>query len=211
MKNAYALLGVLFLVVFGGAYVLIDRSSNPEMDTMPHTDTEQRTEDSLEASNTPFMLTLTSPVFENGGTIPSKYTCDGDGINPGLNIASPPAGTKSFVLLMDDPDIPDEIKNTRGIEKFDHWVLYNIPPETNVIEAGTPAGEEGLNSRGDAKYTGPCPPKEYEPTEHRYIFRLYALDTVLNFESAPALDDVKGAMEGHVLQETELIGMYERQ
>ena len=155
-------------------------------------------------------FSLTSSAFVNGGLIPSLYTCDGDNIPPPLTIAHAPAGTRSFVLVMDDPDIPQAVKDTRGINKFDHWALYNIPADTVEIHAATDArgGENGL---GELHYTGPCPPPQYEPTEHRYYFRLYALSGTLSFIKAPTLDELETAATGMMLEKAELMGRYHRQ
>jgi len=184
--------------VFAGAFLAFEKVHAPASEEA--------------ANNTHSMtLTLTSPQFENGGKIPPLYTCDSDNINPEFRISGVPEGAKSLVLLADDPDIPDAVKGSMGIDAFDHWVLYGIPPETTVIPEGSTAGSEGLSSRGEPGYVGPCPPPEYEPKEHRYFFRLYALSGTLNFIKAPTLEEVKQAMEGMVIEETELMGRYERQ
>lgn len=157
-------------------------------------------------------LTLTSSAFAHTGTIPSTYTCDGQNSNPPLEIIGVPAGAQSLALIMDDPDIPDEVKQSRGIEVFDHWVVFNLPPTTHNIQKGTkPEGVEGKNSTGELGYTGPCPPPQYQPTKHRYFFKLYALDTQLNLAEGATKADVEKAMEGHILQETQLVGTYERE
>ena len=116
MRNAYALLGLAFLIVFGGACLVFERAEAPSF---------------LEDNETSIMsLTLTSSVFPNNGNIPSQYTCDGDNTNPPLTISSVPPGTQSLVLVMDDSDIPEAIKKERGVEKINHWVLYNVPADT---------------------------------------------------------------------------------
>jgi hypothetical protein len=155
---------------------------------------------------------LTSSAFSHNGTIPNKYTCDGENINPPLEIIGVPAGAQSLALLMDDPDIPQIFKEQRGIDDFDHWALANIAPDTMLIpEGATPqGGVVGVNSAGNNVYAGPCPPPEYEPTEHRYIFKLYALDTVLELNDGATHEEIRSAMEGHVLGETELVGLYDR-
>ena len=193
MRNAYALLGLAFLLVFGGAYLVFERAHAP-----------------AELNKTDSNMQLSSQAFANNETIPSEYTCDGSNTNPPLTISGVPLEAESLVLVMDDPDIPEEIKQSRGIEKFDHWVLYNLPADTTEIPAGTAAGSAGLNSRGEGAYTGPCPPTEYGPTTHRYIFRLYALSGQLNFIKAPTLDEVEKAAQGSALGTAELIGIYDR-
>ncbi len=152
-------------------------------------------------------MTITSSVFEDGASIPLKYSCEGENINPPLTFAEIPEGTKSLVLLMDDPDVP---KDLRPDGMFDHWVVYNLPPETTEISEGSMMqGQQGLNSKGEPQYTGPCPPDR----EHRYFFKLYALDEELNLESSdsPTKADVEAAMEEHIIEQAELIGLYDKQ
>src|SRR3989344_7281135 len=157
------------------------------------------------------MLTLTSSAFEQSGKIPAKYTCDGDReLSPPLSWSGVPEEAKSLVLVMDDPDIPQFAKERHGIEVFDHWTLFNIPPETREILEGATAGTEGTNSAGAASYTGPCPPPAYEPSEHRYIFSLYALDTLLDLAGGASKREVLDALDGHALASAELIGRYSR-
>jgi hypothetical protein len=149
---------------------------------------------------------LASPAFNDGGLIPPQFTCDGDNVSPEITISGVPEGTQSLVLVMDDPDIPDSVKQARGILKFDHWAVYNIPPETGTIPEGVQVGSIGRNTRGDSAYTGPCPPDR----EHRYIFRLYALSGTLNFIQQPTLDEIESAARGMTLTSTTLIGRYNR-
>lgn len=150
------------------------------------------------------IMQLTSTTFANNGAIPAKYTCDGEDVNPPLTIAGVPEGTKSLVLIVDDPDVPKSIRED-GI--WDHWVVFNIPPDTTEISAGTePAGVHGKGTSGDTGYHGPCPPDG----QHRYFFKLYALDTVLNLGEGAGKAEVEQAMTGHILEQIELIGLYER-
>jgi len=154
------------------------------------------------------MFSLTSPAFESGGPIPRKYTCDGERTtNPPLAIHDIPNGTQSLVLIMEDPDVPRAVKPD-GM--FDHWVLFNIPPFIQKIPEGESSGLQGLNGRGEHAYTGPCPPPDHEPSEHRYFFRLYALDKELELPYGVSKKDVFAAMEGHMIAETELMGRYKR-
>lgn len=154
---------------------------------------------------------LVSAAFDANAPIPATYTCDGDNISPPLSIYGVPHGTVSLALIMDDPDIPQVFKTSRGIDKFDHWVLFNLPPTTTTLEEGY-AGEgmSGANSAGKNAYTGPCPPPEYEPTEHRYIFQLYALDATLDLPEGATESDVRNAMKGHIIGKAELVGVYDR-
>lgn len=152
-------------------------------------------------------MELTSSAFENGGKIPSKYTCDGDNISPALEISAVPEGTVSLVLIMDDPDIPEVAKKNFNVEKWDHWVVFNIPPGTTVIpESENPEGVIGVNTRGGNEYRGPCPPDR----EHRYFFKLYALDIELDLPEGSTKSQVEQAIVGHILEQTELMGKYER-
>lgn len=157
-------------------------------------------------------MTLTSPAFENGGIIPAKYTCDGNReLSPPLSIAGVPEGAKSLALVMDDPDIPVVVRESRGISAFDHWVLYNIPPVRAMeIPEGGSVGIIGRNSIGAAAYTGPCPPPEYEPSEHRYVFVLYALSGMLDFAQPPTKAELVAAIAPLLIEKTTLIGRYSR-
>lgn len=157
------------------------------------------------------MLTLTSSAFENNGMIPAKYTCDGDRLlSPPLSIAGVPENAKSLVLVMDDSDIPEVKKKEYGLDAFDHWTLFNIPPETREISEGATIGELGLTTRGEPHYTGPCPPPEYEPREHRYVFVLYTLSEKLHFDSPPTKQQVLDILAPILLAKAELIGRYSR-
>lgn len=192
------MLGLAFVIVLGSAYVLLDRAQAPS-----HADTE--VSEAYE-SNRNGMMKLTSPVFAEGGSIPSRYTCEGENVHPELHIAGVPSGATSLALIVEDPDIPASVKESRGIEVFDHWVVFNMPADTAMIEERqAPAGIEAMNSAGPG-YTGPCPPDG----EHRYIFTLYALDTVLQLNSGATKEDVQSAMAGHVLEKTTLTGVYEK-
>lgn len=143
---------------------------------------------------------LTSPAFNHGSQIPSRYTCDGENINPHLVLHGVPVTAKSLVLLMEDPDAPSGL--------YTHWVLWNIPPETREIKEHTaPWGcEQGYNSSNQIGYDGPCPPSG----SHRYIFRLYALDQKLKLAADADRRTLEEAMAQHVMATTELIGTYSR-
>lgn len=152
-------------------------------------------------------MKIESTAFENNGNIPSKYTCDGDGINPELIFEDVPKEAKSLALLMDDPDIPESAKSSFGIEVWDHWVVFNMPPDTKRIEENSvPNGIVGKNTRGQNKYGPPCPPDR----EHRYFFKLYALDTMLALDNNATKQNVLDIMQGHILAEAQLMGRYMR-
>jgi Raf kinase inhibitor-like YbhB/YbcL family protein len=153
---------------------------------------------------------LTSTAFEANGSMPAKYTCEGANISPPLTWAgAPPAVTKSFALIVEDPDAPDPAKPTRVVS---HWVAYNIPVATTHLgesasKKGMPAGSaQGLNEGKKVGYTGPCPPIG----RHRYFFKLFALDTVLAGLNSPAKADLEKAIQGHVVGTAELIGTYQK-
>jgi hypothetical protein len=149
-------------------------------------------------------MKLTSPVFSHQGQIPSKYTCDGENINPPLNISEVPPSAKSLVLIMDDPDVP---KRLRADGMWDHWIVFNIPPTvTEIAEGEESQGIHGIGTSKNLNYYGPCPPDR----EHRYFFKLYALDTELTLGEKATKLEVEQAMKDHILEKTELIGKYAR-
>ena len=160
----------------------------------------------MPASDSTF--TLTSPAFEDGGRIPAKYTCAGENVSPPLEWSGVPEGTKSLALIMDDPDVPKQLKPD-GV--FDHWTLFNIPPDTDGIPEGGTAGTAGVNGALKNAYTGPCPPPQYEPKEHRYVFRLYALSAPLPLAAGATKKEVLNALVSVKIGEAELIGRYSRE
>jgi Raf kinase inhibitor-like YbhB/YbcL family protein len=155
-------------------------------------------------------MNLTSPVFTNQDTIPARYTCDGDDISPPLQWSGTPERTRSFVLIIDDPDAPDPAAPKRV---WVHWVLYNLPASLTDISEGASARALGpgvrtaLNDSGEHGYGGPCPPVG----RHRYFHKLFALDTELpDLGPRAKIVDVEKAMAGHVLAEVALVGTYQR-
>ena len=152
-------------------------------------------------------LTLTSPAFKHNTHMPAEYTCEGKNISPPLVWNAPPAGTKSLVLIVDDPDAPDPAAPKMT---WVHWVLYNLPPTAGSLLAGVTDVELpgntliGINDRKNVGYNGPCPPVG----THRYFHKLYAIDTVLPDMHAPTKAEVLARIEGHVLAYTEIIGLY---
>ncbi len=144
-------------------------------------------------------MKLTSPAFEHEGNIPSEFTCDSSDISPELEISDVRENTKSLALVMDDPDAP--------AGKWDHWIIFNIPQDTKKIEKGTePEGIPGKNSWGKTGYGGPCPPSG----THRYFFKLFALDTELDLPEGSTKQELEEAMQNHLIEETQLIGKYQR-
>ena len=154
-------------------------------------------------------MILISQDFKNQGEIPKKFTCDGEDISPALSWSNIPSGTKSLVLIVDDPDAPDPV-NPRTT--WVHWVLYNIPTSVNGLPEGVkkedlPKGVlEGLNDWKRTGYGGPCPPIG----KHRYFHKLYALDIALPDLGRPTKATLEKAMESHVIFKAELIGLYQR-
>ena len=154
------------------------------------------------------MFTLSSSAFAPSGAIPKRYTCDDANVSPPLAWSGAPAGTKSFALIVDDPDAPDPAAPKRV---YVHWVLYDIPPSTpglpeGMTKAQLPKGaREGKNDFGNTGYGGPCPPIG----RHRYFFKLYALDTMLGDLGAGTKADVEAAMRGHILEQAQVIGTYQ--
>lgn len=151
-------------------------------------------------------FSITSHAFDPGGAVPKKHTCDGPDLSPALKWIDPPDGTKSFTLIMDDPDAP--------VGTWVHWVLYNLPPETRDLPEGVPTTEtfpngakQGMNDFRKTGYGGPCPPKG---PAHRYFFKLYALDTTLSLGAKATKQEVEKAMKGHILAEAQLMGKYGR-
>jgi Raf kinase inhibitor-like YbhB/YbcL family protein len=143
-------------------------------------------------------LLVKSAALGNNERIPVKYTCDGADVNPPVTIDGVPEEAKTLVLIVDDPD---------AMGTFTHWVVWNIPATTRRIEENTTPGKEGISSYGKHSYGGPCPPTG----THRYFFKVYALDTELDLKLSSTKRDVAKAMEGHVLAEGELLGLYSRQ
>lgn len=150
-------------------------------------------------------MKLQSTAFTDNGMIPFLYTCDGQDISPPLSWGTPPTGTQSLALIVDDPDAPGRT--------FVHWVVYDIPPETRQLPQAIPSeptlsggGTQGKNDFGKLGYGGPCPPSGI----HRYFFKLYALDRELELKSGETKAQLEAAISGHILAMTELIGRYAR-
>jgi hypothetical protein len=142
---------------------------------------------------------LTSSAFSHQARIPTRYTCDGEDLSPPLTIDGIPEGTAALVLIVDDPDAPHDV--------WDHWVAYDIPPEGVIPEGVSNVGTGGRNSWGRTGYGGPCPPPG---GSHRYIFSIYAIDTTLGLGEGVDKGAVLNAIQGHILDEAELIGRYSR-
>jgi len=151
-------------------------------------------------------IEITSQAFGQDDRIPDEYTCKGANVSPPLSIGAPPPGTKSMVIICDDPDAPSGL--------FTHWILYNIPPGTTKIGKGVPrkpvlsdGSRHGTNSYGKMEYSGPCCP---QGTTHHYHFEVYALDTILALRAPVMRREIGKAMEGHILARGSFVGLFSR-
>jgi Raf kinase inhibitor-like YbhB/YbcL family protein len=140
-------------------------------------------------------MKISSPSFKHNEKIPKKYTCQGEDISPPLKFEDVPNDAKSLVLIMDDPDAPKET--------FVHWVMFDIPVDKNELIEDSSFGKQGINSSGQIGYMGPCPPSGM----HRYFFKLYALDIILNLKKDSEKKDLEEIMKGHILAQAEMIGL----
>lgn len=150
-------------------------------------------------------LKISSSAFSNGQPIPSDFSCDGRDVSPALSWTEPPAGTKSFALIMDDPDAP--------MGTWVHWIIFNIPASTRNLKEGVATDQQlsdgslqGKTSAGSSGYHGPCPPSG----THRYYFKLYALDSMLSLTAKADKKALLAAMESHILANAELMGTFKR-
>lgn len=201
MSNRNFLFVFLFLCVIGG--VILFFNVQKKSSTNPQKIASEAEEKNIHDIFTP--MNIQSPAFQNGASIPLQYTCDGADTHPALSFSDVPEDAKSLVLLMDDPDVP---KNIRPDGMWDHWIVFNMPPDTREIGDDILApGVYGKNTFGKTAYGGPCPPDR----EHRYFFKLYALDSMLDLSEGVSKKDVEQVMEGHILAKAELMGTYNRQ
>ena len=140
-------------------------------------------------------------------SMPAQYTCDGNQASPPLTIIGAPDGTKTFALVMEDSDVP---KQLRPESAFLHWIVFNIPGSISEITENAHVGIVGANSLGKKTYVGPNSPPQFEPRQHRYVFTLYALDKELPLKAGASKDKLVAAMRGHVIARTRLVGLYQR-
>ena len=184
MKYGAIVLVVAFALLFSGCVQKTDETvdGNVKGETM---------------KNTTFRIT--SPAYAEGKEYPEKYTCDGQEINPPLELTGIPNGTKTLALVFDDPDAPGGT--------YDHWIMWNIPIVSRIEENSIPSGAtQGKNSEGTNKYAGPCPPSG----THRYIYHAYALDTELSLSEKSGKADLEKAIKSHVLESATLTGLYSK-
>jgi Raf kinase inhibitor-like YbhB/YbcL family protein len=146
------------------------------------------------------VFAVESSAFENAQAIPSRHSCEGGDVSPPLRWTNVPEGTRSLVLIVDDPDAPGGV--------FTHWLAWGLDPTVEGLGEGEPAPCEGRNDFGTSGYRGPCPPPGHG--RHRYVFRLYALDTGVELGAGAPKVELEQAIEGHVLMTAELVGIYER-
>jgi len=199
MRGKLFLLASLFIFVTTAC-------TSPEDPPAPSPDTAQLVqEDAMTARPPAASLTLSSPAFVQGAAIPVQYTCDGADQSPPLAWTGAPDDVQSFALIMDDPDAP--------AGTWEHWLIFNIPASTTDLPAAvatTPTladgSIQGTNSWRRVGYGGPCPPSG----QHRYFFKFYALDAMLSLRSSATKADLLQAMEGHILAQSELMGVYRR-
>lgn len=153
----------------------------------------------VKAESTAHMI-FSSSAFQNNGFIPAKYTCNGENVNPPLNISEVPSSAKSLAIILDDIDAPSGTWN--------HWSLWNINPDTKEIaENSAPTGsQEGKTSFGKIGYGGPCPPSG----THRYVFTLYALDKILSLNQGSTKDELNASLNGHIISKSDFIGLYRK-
>lgn len=200
MRKVSIFLSFIFLIVI--AVTLYQQSHDTQGNR-----TSNMPNDILIQSNSNDMR-ITSTKFDNGEHIPSKFTCDGENINPPLLIEKVSPDAVTLAITMHDPDVPSEVRKDRN---WDHWILYNLAPDTKSIPENASLDAHLLrNSSGKFGYVGPCPPREYEPTTHRYIFTLYALNTELNLPENMTRSEFESVISEHVIEKAELIGIYER-
>ena len=193
---------LVFLLIIGGIFFYLSQKSKekePFQSEIKAPSGEEAGEE-FPAEGQIKNMKIESPVFEGNKSIPSKYTCDGEDINPPLKFSQIPEDAKSLVLIVDDPDAPGGT--------WVHWTVWNIAPETEEIkeEDALQGAVEGITDFKKPGYGGPCPPSG----THRYFFKLYALDTSLALDSSAKKEDIEKAMEGHILAQAQLIGLYQR-
>lgn len=202
----YILIFLAILAILGAGYYFISSIHDTKKKPVGNQQAVQKKqEQSVENQTQSAYLTLTSPAFAHMTGIPFKYTCDSQNINPPLTISGVDKNAKSLVLIMEDHDVP---KNIREDGMWDHWLKFNLPASLTEIKEGIdPGGVSGMGTSKTLKYVGPCPPDK----EHRYFFKLYSLDTILNLKQGATKAQIQVAMENYILQQTTIIGLYKRQ
>src|SRR5262245_5883190 len=144
-------------------------------------------------------MKFTSSAFQNNQKIPKRYTCDGEDLSPPLHFGDIPEGTTSLALIVEDPDAPSGT--------FDHWIVWNLPPSNHELAEGAHVPKQGMNGFHERRYRGPCPPAG---KPHHYVFKLYALDKLIDLSDGSPKAALENAMKGHILGQAQLIGIYQR-
>lgn len=195
MKQVVVLLTIVLVVV---GLVILLKSFLPAKPST-NANSQNTIQGDQEKSNANLMK-ITSSAFKHNEKIPVKYTCDGENVNPPLEISDVPSNASTLALIMDDPDAPSGT--------WAHWLVWNIPPSaSSIMENSVPeSAMQGKTSFGNNRYGGPCPPSG----AHRYFFKLYALDTKLRLPSYSEAKDLEQALQGHILRQAELVGVYGR-
>lgn len=212
MKHFISLLVVIFILVLSIAFFFATESQFKEESQEIQNETGQLT---TTISQTPTLETtlnikpstmrIESSAFGHNEMLPALFTCQGQGINPPLEFSEVPEGVQSLALIVDDPDAPDPSAPQRT---WVHWVVFNIDPATTkVSQDSVPTGGiQGINDSNIQGFDDPCPPIGM----HRYFFKLYALDTKLDLEAGATKTELLSAMEGHILEEAQLVGLYKK-
>jgi Raf kinase inhibitor-like YbhB/YbcL family protein len=199
MRTAWALQGLGFLILMVALILVLEKRPTEKTSLEPTLITSVTTMPMNDTS-----IVVRSPAFSDGRPIPEKYTCDGENMSPPLAFDNIPAKAVSLVLVVEDPDVP---KNLREDGMWNHWIVFNIPPNTSRIGEGErPKGVTGVNTNKTFSYVGPCPPDR----EHRYFFKVFALDTSLRLPEGATKEEVLTAIQGHILSTGQLIGTYTR-
>ena len=203
MSLKYFVLVIAVILISG----CVDGNNNAPVDEITPEATAEVTETEEEYTREADIMeefSISSGAFSQGDTIPVEYTCDGSDISPPLVFSGIPEGAKSIALIVDDPDAPGGV--------WVHWVIYNMPVGRELAKGIPPigtlpdGGRQGTSDFGKMGYGGPCPPSG----THRYYFKAYALDTVLDLQSGASKAQLENAMQGHVLAKAELMGKYAR-
>lgn len=209
MRNIGWVLTIGFIVLVGVGYFVFIKTKEAPAPTPPVTpNIVPPVVAKKEIPPTPkpqtMPLLITSTAFSSDGTIPTRFTCDGENISPELVFANVPVGTQSLALTLEDPDVPRAV---RADGMWNHWVVWNMSPETTRLNEGqVPLGLIGKGTNGKASYLGPCPPDR----EHRYFFTLYALDATLSISAGATKEELLKALAPHLIEKATLIGLYNR-
>jgi Raf kinase inhibitor-like YbhB/YbcL family protein len=192
MKRAHFIFPLLLIILLAGGIILLGEKMLQQFNNSK----PSQNKGSKASTN----MKIKCSAFSNNGKIPSKYTCDGENMNPPLSFSDIPNNSKSLLLIVDDPDAPAGI--------WTHWILFNIPPDTKEVpENSVPSGAiQGVTSFSTKGYGGPCPPSG----THHYYFKLFALDITLDLPESSKAKDIEEVVVGHILAQAQLIGLYSR-